>query len=74
MVVEAAYDWYWAADVLQAAGAELHLTHPLGVKAFSCRRAKNDERDAVGLADLLRMGRLPEAWIAPPEIRELREV
>jgi hypothetical protein len=34
----------------------------------------NDERDTVGLADLMRMGRLPEAWIAPPEIRELREV
>ena len=26
------------------------------------------------LAGLLRMGRLPEAWIAPPEIRELREL
>ena len=35
---------------------------------------KNDIRDATLLADLLRMGRLPEAWIAPPEIRELREV
>jgi hypothetical protein len=23
------------------------------------------------LADLLRMGRLPEAWIAPPQVREL---
>jgi len=28
----------------------------------------------VDLADLLRMGRLAEAWIAPPEIRELREI
>ena len=26
------------------------------------------------MADLLRMGRLPEAWIAPAEIRELREL
>ena len=26
------------------------------------------------LADLLRMGRLPEAWIAPPATRELREL
>ena len=25
------------------------------------------------LADLLRMGRLPEAWVAPPAVRELRE-
>src|SRR4030081_3165458 len=28
----------------------------------------------AGLADLLRMGRLPEAWIAPPATRELREL
>ncbi len=35
---------------------------------------KNDERDAGDLADLLRMGRLPEAWIAPPATRELREL
>ncbi len=26
------------------------------------------------LADLLRMGRLPEAWIGPPQTRELREL
>jgi transposase len=44
------------------------------VKAFSYRRVKNDERDAADLADLLRMGRLPEAWIAPPPVRELREL
>jgi transposase len=74
VVLEAAYGWYWAADVLEEAGAEVHLAHPLGVRAFSCRRVKNDERDAADLADLLRMGRLPEAWIAPPEIRELREI
>ena len=74
VVVEATYGWYWAADVLEAAGAEVHLAHPLGVKAFSCRRVKNDERDCTDLADLLRMGKLPEAWIAPPEVRGLREV
>jgi transposase len=74
VVIEATYGWYWAVDVLEAAGAEVHLAHPLGVKAYSYRRVKNDERDAADLADLLRMGRLPEAWIAPPEIRELREL
>jgi transposase len=35
---------------------------------------KNDTRDAEDLADLLRLGRLAEAWIAPPEVRELREL
>jgi transposase len=74
VVLEATYGWYWAADVLAEAGAEAHLAHPLGVKAFSYRRVKNDIRDAADLADLLRMGRLPEAWIAPPPVRELREV
>jgi transposase len=74
VVLEATYGWYWAADTLMAAGAEVHLAHPLGVKAFTYRRVKNDERDAADLADLLRMGRLPEAWIAPPGVRELREL
>jgi transposase len=74
VVLEATYGWYWAADVLQAAGAQVHLAHPLGVKGFAYRRVKNDVRDAADLADLLRMGRLPEAWIAPPATRELREL
>src|SRR6266702_3822249 len=48
VVLEATYGWYWAADVLEAAAAEL--------------------------ADLARMGKLPEAWIAPARVRALREV
>jgi transposase len=72
VVLEAAYGWYWAADTLAELGAQVHLAHPLGVKMFGLRRVKNDERDAADLADLLRMGRLPEAWIAPPATRELR--
>ena len=73
VVLEATYGWYWAADVLAEAGAKVHLAHPLGVKGFAYRRVKNDVRDAADLADLLRMGRLPEAWIAPPPVRALRE-
>jgi transposase len=47
VVIEATYGWYWAADVLEAAGAEVHLAHPLGVQAYSCRRVRNDQRDAA---------------------------
>jgi transposase len=74
VVLEATYGWYWAADALAELGACVHLAHPLGVKGFSYRRVKNDVRDAGDLADLLRMGRLPHAWIAPPAVRELREL
>src|SRR5215218_11470346 len=72
VVLEATYGWYWAADTLAELGATVHLAHPLGVKMFALRRVKNDPRDAADLADLLRMGRLPEACIAPPACRELR--
>src|SRR5690242_5409791 len=74
VVLEATYGWYWAVDVLQAAGAQVHLAHPLGVKAFTYRRVKDDGRDATDLADLVRMGRLPEAYVARPAVRELREL
>jgi transposase len=74
VVIEATYGWYWAVECLQAMGCEVHMAHPLGVKGFAYRRVKNDERDAADLADLLRMGRLPESWIAPPATRALREL
>ena len=44
VVLEATYGWYWAVDALQAGGANVHLAHPLGVKAFEYRRVKNDFR------------------------------
>lgn len=74
VVLEATYGWYWAVDALKAMGARVHLAHPLGVKAFSYQRVKQDRSDARMLADLLRMNRLPAAWIAPPVVRELREL
>jgi Transposase len=38
------------------------------------QRVKTDARDSMNLAELLRMGRLLEAWLAPPQVRELREL
>jgi transposase len=73
VVLEATYGWYWAADVLAECGAKVHLAHPLG-NNWGHRRVKNDERDATDLVDLLRLGRLAEAWTAPPPLRELREL
>jgi transposase len=72
VILEATYGWYWAADVIQECGGTVHLAHPLG-NNWGNRRVKNDERDATDLVDLLRLGRLAEAWIAPPPLRELRE-
>jgi transposase len=73
VVLEACYGWYWAADVLAELGAQVHLAHPLG-NHWGHRRVKNDERDAGDLVDLLRLGRLAESYIAPPGLRQLREL
>jgi hypothetical protein len=47
VVLEATYGWYWAADLLQACGARVHLAHPLGVKMFGYQRVKTDAREAA---------------------------
>ena len=73
VVLEACYGWYWAADLLQAEGARVHLVHPLGLH-WDPRRVKNDVKDATELAHRLRRNDVPEAWIAPPPVRELREL
>jgi transposase len=73
VILEATYGWYWASDVIQGCGGTVHLAHPLG-NNWGNRRVKNDERDATDLVDLLRMGRLAEGWVAPPPLRELREL
>jgi len=73
VVIEATYGWYWAVELLQDLGATVHLANPNALN-WGDRRVKNDERDAHDLADMLRLNRLGEAWIAPPALRELREL
>ncbi len=57
VVLEATYAWYWAADVLAAEGARVHLVHPLG-NNWGHHRVKKDERDATDLVDLFAPGAL----------------
>ena len=65
---------YWAVDALSQAGFAVTLAHPGGIASMQNRRAKTDQLDAKELADLLRIGRPASAWIAPPGVRELREL
>jgi transposase len=73
VVIEATYGWYWAVDLLQELGAVVHLANPRALN-WGDRRVKNDVNDATDLADMLRLNRLAEAWIAPPALRDLREM
>jgi transposase len=70
--LEATYGWEWLADLLQAAGYAVHLAHPLRTRAIAAARVKTDAVDTQTLAHPLRTGLLPEAYIAPPQLRDLR--
>src|SRR6266568_4670932 len=65
---EAALGTGWLEDY----GFTPHLVHSLRCKAIASARLKNHKVDAAILAQLLRADLLPEAWIAPPPVRQLR--
>jgi transposase len=60
--------------LLEDAGYEIHLAHPLRTRAIAAARVKTDAVDAKTLAHLLRADLLPEAYVAPRELRDLREL
>ncbi|MCA1678031.1 MAG: transposase, partial [Actinobacteria bacterium] len=74
VALEATYGWEWLAELLEEAGYDLHLAHPLRTRAIASARVKTDAIDARTLAHLLRAGLLPEAYIAPRELRDLRKL
>jgi transposase len=74
IALEATYGWEWLADLLEDHGYELHLAHPLRTKAIASARVKTDAVDARTLAHLLRTDLLPEAYVAPRELRDLRDL
>ena len=62
----------WVVAELRAAGFDVVLVHPFGVRLIVQSKKKSDRVDARALADLLRLGRLPAAYIATPEEQALR--
>jgi transposase len=74
LVMEPLSHWYFYADFISSLGVKVHLAHPLRVKAIASAKIKTDKRDAEMLAHLLRTGLLPEAYFAPKEVRNWKEL
>ena len=66
--------YYWMVDEMEQAGHIPLLGHALTAKRRMEGRHKTNERDARGLAMLLRNGTLPVVWIPPAELRDQREM
>jgi transposase len=74
VVVESTYNWYWLVDGLMAAGFAVHLANTAAIKQYEGLKYAGDERDAVFLAHIFRLGLLPEGYIYPSEERGLRDL
>jgi transposase len=72
--LEATTGWRFMVEELRAVGAEVHLAEPAETSALRGpkKRAKCDRQDARRLRELLQAGRVPESWIPPTHILELR--
>lgn len=64
----------WIYDQLLPLAQELKVAHPAMLKAIVASKKKNDQVDASKIADLLRCNLLPECYMAPQWIRELRRM
>ena len=65
VVVETTYNWYWLVDGLMDGGFQMHLANPSAIKKYEGLKHSGDFADAAYLAQLLRLGLLPEGYIFP---------
>ena len=74
VALEATTGWRFLVEELQRVGAEVHLAEPAEASALKGKkkRAKTDWADARHLRELLLIGRVPESWIPPAHILDLR--
>lgn len=74
IVVESTFNWYWLVDGLQAAGHTVHLASTVAIPQYKGLKYADDMSDARWLAQMLRLGVLPEAYIYPAETRPVRDL
>jgi transposase len=73
-VVECTSYWYWVSDWCRRHEIPLTLAHAKMLKAISYAKVKTDAVDARTLAELLRVGLIPEAHQCRAGRRDLREL
>jgi transposase len=74
VALEATTGWRFVVEELRRIGAGVHLAEPAETAGLRGpkKRAKGDRADARHLRELLMVKRLPESWIPPEHILDLR--
>lgn len=62
----------WIYDTLQPYARQLKVANPQMLRAIVASKKKNDQVDAAKIADALRCDLLPECYMAPQPLRDLR--
>jgi hypothetical protein len=72
--IEATTDTWALYDLLEPHVAKIGVAHPQQVCLIASAKVKHDKRDALILAQLLAANLLPEVWVPPPHVRQLRSL
>jgi transposase len=74
VALEATTGWRFVVEELRRVGAVVHLAEPAETAGLRGpkKRAKGDRADARHLRELLMIKRVPESWIPPDHILDLR--
>jgi transposase len=74
IVVESTYNWYWMVDGLMENRYQVHLANPSAIQQYSGLKHSDDQHDAFWLAEMFRLGILPEGYIYPKQERPVRDL
>ncbi len=74
VVIESTTNAWHVYDLLAPLVAEVKVANPIRIKQIAQARTKTDKRDALILARLLAANLIPEVWVPPVHVRELRQL
>lgn len=72
VILEATSNAWYVYDLLEPLVGRIVVAHPRDVKLIAASLVKTDQRDALILARLLVVNLVPEVWVPPVAVRQLR--
>src|SRR5512134_2323380 len=74
VVIESTTNAWYVYDLLEPLAERVVVANPIKVKQIANARVKTDVRDTFILARLLAANLVPEVWVPPAHVREMRQL
>lgn len=74
VVIESTTNAWHVYDLLEPLAERVVVANPIQVKQIANARVKTDSRDTLILARLLAANLVPQVWVPPAHVRELRQL